>query len=134
MQGNERKRKQMSFHFLSLIFGIRTFQGVTADSNKKKLFPGPAPSRRLHLPQHWPPKAASGSAAIGKSIAQDSDFRNTMSPAPCRPNRRQVKTQSRALVALENGGEGSNAQITIVGKRYRERVKSTLSCSSRSAL
>ena len=124
----------MSFHFLSLIFGIRTFQGVTADSNKKNFSPVPRRREGCTRPQHWPPKAASGSAAIGKSIAQDSDFRNTMSPAPCRPNRRQVKTQSRALVALENGGEGSNAQITIVGKRYGERVKSTLSCSSRSAL
>ena len=48
----------MSFHFLSLIFGIRTFQGVTADSNKKKLFPGPAPSRRLHPSSTLAPKSS----------------------------------------------------------------------------
>src|ERR1700733_14782102 len=94
MQGNERKRKQMSFHFLSLIFGIRTFQRVTADSNKKNFSPVPRRREGCPRPQHWPPKAASGSAAIGKSIAQDSDFRNTTSPAPCRPNRRQGKNHS----------------------------------------
>jgi hypothetical protein len=66
MKGNERKKAFISFHFL---FGIWTFQWVTADSNKKNFLSAQVRSKRITLScGHTPPRRGHD-AATGKGIA-----------------------------------------------------------------
>jgi hypothetical protein len=76
MKGKESKRAFIRFH---LLFGIGTFQRVTEDSNKKILFPVTLCLERHTSPQPRHHRRREDAAAIGKSLAHPSDFRNTLS-------------------------------------------------------
>jgi hypothetical protein len=70
MKGKESKR---AFIFFPSFLGIGTFQRVMPDLNKKI----PWVTRRLMAtPSSTLPQEQSERTAIGKSIAQESDFRN----------------------------------------------------------
>jgi hypothetical protein len=89
------KASKIAFFYLRLFFRIETFQGVTADSNKKiparaaHTLPGPSrPNFSILFSPEWAPTRAPGDIADRKRIAQVQILAKEMStlvaPGVCR--------------------------------------------------